>query len=126
MGDIGLSDNGRRVAEVAKLMVNVVLVVVAALISPFRGERYRVRYLFQSGRFCEVYLQAPLSVCETHDPKGLYSSAHSGKLTSFAGINSPCKLPDAPELVLDTMQHSVEVLTETLVYSLFPNGGSLA
>ncbi|XLY90015.1 adenylyl-sulfate kinase [Ectopseudomonas mendocina] len=120
MSAVDRSENIRRVAEVAKLMVEAGLIVIAAFISPFREDRQKARALFQAGQFCEVYLQTPLDVCEARDPKGLYRLARSGKLRNFTGIDSPYELPDAPELVLDTAEQEISALTEKLLQSLFP------
>lgn len=115
------SENIRRVGEVAKLMVDAGLVVIAAFISPFRDDRERARGLFQTGQFCEVYLQTSLDVCEARDPKGLYRMARSGKINNFTGIDSPYERPDKPEFVLDTERQNVNTLTGALLHNLFPD-----
>ena len=104
--DLGFSDddrqeNIRRVAEVAKLMGDAGLVVLASFISPFRAERELARSLLPEGEFIEVFVDAPLSVAEARDVKGLYAKARSGELVNFTGIDSPYEVPTAPELHLD-------------------------
>lgn len=103
--DLGFSDsdrqeNLRRIGEVAKLMVDNGLVVVVATISPFEDERRQARSLFDDGEFIEVYMNTPLSVCESRDPKGLYRKAREGKIKDFTGIDSPYEPPSDPELKL--------------------------
>jgi adenylyl-sulfate kinase len=91
-------ENIRRVAEVARLMVDAGSVVVVSLISPFRRERQLARGLFTPGRFIEVFVDTPLVVCEQRDVKGLYAKARRGELKQFTGIDSPYEPPSAPEL----------------------------
>jgi bifunctional enzyme CysN/CysC len=105
--DLGFSDadrveNIRRTAEVARLMVDAGLVVVVSLISPFRADRARARERFAPGRFVEVFVDAPLAVCERRDPKGLYARARQGLIRGFTGIDSAYEPPEAPELHLRT------------------------
>ncbi|VCU70050.1 putative adenylyl-sulfate kinase [Pigmentiphaga humi] len=103
--DLGFSaqdraENIRRVAEVARLMVDAGLVVIASLISPFRDDRAKARALFAPGEFVEVYVDTPLAVCEQRDVKGLYARARRGELPQFTGIDSPYEPPAAPEIHL--------------------------
>ncbi len=105
--DLGFTDpdrveNIRRVAEVAKLMIDAGLIVIVSFISPFRSERQFARSLVEDGEFLEIFIDAPLSVCEERDPKGLYARARSGKLLNFTGIDSPYERPECPELHIDT------------------------
>jgi adenylyl-sulfate kinase len=105
--DLGFSEgdrveNIRRVAEVAKLLVDAGLIVVVASISPFRSDRALARALFAEDEFVEVFVDAPLAVAEARDPKGLYRKARAGELPNFTGIDSPYEPPDHPELHLDT------------------------
>jgi bifunctional enzyme CysN/CysC len=105
--DLGFTDadrveNIRRVAEVAKLMVDAGLIVLVSFISPFRSERQMARALFEQSQFFEVFVDTPLAVAEERDPKGLYKKARSGELQHFTGIDSPYEPPEDPELRLDT------------------------
>jgi bifunctional enzyme CysN/CysC len=93
-------ENIRRVAEVARLMVDAGLVVLVSLISPFRADRARARSLFAPGVFVEVYVDTPLAECERRDAKGLYAKARKGVLKNFTGIDSPYEAPLAPEFRL--------------------------
>lgn len=91
------SENVRRVAQVARLMVDAGLVVIVGLISPLRQDRQRARSLFGPEEFIEVFVDAPLPVCEQRDVKGLYAKARRGELPQFTGIDSPYETPEAPE-----------------------------
>jgi bifunctional enzyme CysN/CysC len=118
--DLGFTDadrveNIRRVAEVARLMVDAGLIVVVAFISPFASERRMARALLQEGEFVEVFVDTPLELAEQRDPKGLYKKARAGELKNFTGIDSPYEAPEHPELRLDTARHSAEELAEAVV-----------
>lgn len=95
-------ENIRRVAEVAKLMVDAGLIVLVAFISPFRSERLLARELLEDGEFVEIFVDTPLAVAEERDPKGLYRKARRGELKNFTGIDSPYEAPQTPEIHLDT------------------------
>lgn len=95
-------ENIRRVAEVAKLMVDAGLIVLVSFISPFRSERKMARELFENGEFVEVFVDTPIQVCEQRDVKGLYAKARKGSLKNFTGIDSPYEAPESPELWLRT------------------------
>ena len=127
--DLGFSaadrvENIRRVAEVARLMVDAGLIVLTAFISPFRAERRMARALLPQGRFIEVHVDTPLSVAEARDVKGLYAKARRGELKNFTGINSPYEPPEAPELRVDTSTMSVEEAAG-LVLALLRARGSI-
>jgi bifunctional enzyme CysN/CysC len=105
--DLGFTDedrveNIRRVAEVAKLMVDAGLIVLVSFISPFRAERRMARDLQAQGDFVEVFVDTPLAVAEQRDVKGLYKKARAGELKNFTGIDSPYEAPEAPEIRIDT------------------------
>lgn len=102
------SENIRRVAEVAALMNDAGLIVITAFISPFRADRASTRKIVGPERFMEVYLNAPLSVCESRDPKGLYKKARAGEISDFTGIDSPYEAPEMPDLVIQTDKLTVE------------------
>ena len=121
--DLGFTDedrveNIRRVAEVAKLMVDAGLIVLVSFISPFRAERRMARGLFDPGEFVEVFVDTPLAVAERRDVKGLYAKARAGQIPNFTGLDSPYEVPEAAELVLDTAHESAEVLAERVVARL--------
>lgn len=117
--DLGFSEadraeNIRRVAEVARLMADAGLIVLVSFISPFRAERRMARSLFAEGEFVEVFVDAPLAECERRDPKGLYAKARRGELKQFTGIDSAYEVPEHPEVVVDTQQHSAAECAETI------------
>jgi bifunctional enzyme CysN/CysC len=101
-------ENLRRVAEVAKLMVDAGLIVLVSFISPFRAERKMAKELFGSDEFLEIFVDAPLEECERRDTKGLYAKARSGTLKNFTGIDSPYEPPESAELTLYTKNRSPE------------------
>ncbi len=106
------AENVRRVAEVARLMVDAGLIVLVAFISPFRAERRAARDLFAAGTFVEVFVDTPIEECERRDPKGLYAKARSGRLPNFTGIDSPYEPPEAPEVRLVTTGRTPEECAE--------------
>jgi bifunctional enzyme CysN/CysC len=108
-------ENIRRVGEVARLMADAGLIVITAFISPFRAERELVRNMLPEGEFLEVFVDAPLSVAEERDPKGLYAKARSGDLKNFTGIDSPYEAPQQPDLRIDTTAMSAEGAAEVIV-----------
>lgn len=121
--DLGFSDadrseNIRRVAEVARLMVDAGLVVIVSFISPFRAERDLARSLFKPEEFVEVFVDTPLDVCELRDPKGLYAKARRGQLPAFTGIDSPYEPPINPELRIDTNVMDLDACVNALVKHL--------
>jgi bifunctional enzyme CysN/CysC len=111
-------ENIRRVAEVAKLMVDAGLIVLTAFISPFRAERRMARSLLGEGEFIEVFVDAPLRVAEERDPKGLYRKARRGEIKNFTGIDSPYEAPEAPELRIDAAGQDAEAAAETVLATL--------
>ena len=108
-------ENIRRVAEVAKLMVDAGLIVLVSFISPFRAERRMARQLFEVGEFLEVFVDTPLEECEKRDGKGLYAKARRGDLKNFTGLDSPYEVPETPELVLHTHKESNEACAEQIL-----------
>jgi len=115
-------ENVRRVGEVAKLFVDAGLIVLCSFISPFRAERAAVRELVEGAEFIEVYVKAPLEVCETRDPKGLYAKSRAGRLPNFTGIDSPYEAPESPDLVLDTAATAAEELARRVTALLETRG----
>jgi bifunctional enzyme CysN/CysC len=115
-------ENIRRVAEVARLMVDAGLIVLVSFISPFRVERLMARSLFESGEFVEVYIDTPLAVAEERDPKGLYKKARDGELSNFTGIDSPYEPPERPEVRIDTTAMSAQDAARHLIEQLERDG----
>jgi adenylylsulfate kinase len=121
--DLGFSDadrteNIRRIGEVSKLMLDAGVVVMTAFISPFRKDRQLVRDLVNKGDFIEIHCQAPLSVCEERDPKGLYKKARAGQIPEFTGISSPYEEPETPELVIRTGDKPISDCTNEIIQFL--------
>jgi len=120
--DLGFSDedrteNIRRIAHVARLMVDAGLIVIVAFISPFEKDRQLARSLFAKDDFLEIYIETPLEVCEQRDTKGLYAKARANELRNFTGIDSPYEAPSNPELILNTTQSLPAALVQkTLSY----------
>ncbi|MGE3619426.1 MAG: sulfate adenylyltransferase subunit CysN [Acidimicrobiia bacterium] len=108
-------ENIRRVAEVARLMVDAGLVVLVSFISPFRAERRLARELVGDDRFCEVYVSASLEVAEGRDPKGLYAKARRGELVNFTGVDSPYEPPEHPDVEVDTGTLSPDEAAEVVL-----------
>jgi bifunctional enzyme CysN/CysC len=125
--DLGFTDadrveNIRRVAEVARLMVDAGLIVLVSFISPFRSERRMARELVREGEFLEVFVHTPLEVAEKRDPKGLYRKARRGELRNFTGVDSPYETPEQPDVLLDTTQLSAEESAQAIVERLEREG----
>jgi adenylylsulfate kinase len=111
--DLGLSpadrkENIRRVAEVAKLMVDAGLLVFAAFITPYRDSRRFVRQLLEGWPYFECYTKCHLKVCEERDPKGLYKKARCGAIKEMTGLSAPYEQPDEPDLVIETDKLTLE------------------
>jgi adenylyl-sulfate kinase len=105
--DLGFSpkdrkENIRRIGEVARLFSGAGIICVTAFISPYRSDREIVRRLVEPGIFVEIYVNAPLSVCEHRDPKGLYAKARAGEIRDFTGISAPYEPPINPEVEIQS------------------------
>ena len=125
--DLGFSEadrveNIRRIGEVVKLMLDAGLLVITALISPFREERQLVRKLVREGEFLEVFVDTPLAVCEARDPKGLYKRARLGQIPNFTGVSQPYELPLRPELRIDASAMTVAESAEAILAALKARG----
>ncbi|MFH0985300.1 MAG: sulfate adenylyltransferase subunit CysN [Candidatus Omnitrophota bacterium] len=117
--DLGFSpqdrtENIRRVAEVARLLNEAGMIVITAFISPYREDRERAREIIEKERFIEVFLDAPLTVCEKRDPKGLYAKARAGLIPDFTGVNAPYEAPVSPDMHLHTDRESADLCAETI------------
>jgi bifunctional enzyme CysN/CysC len=121
--DLGFTDadrveNIRRVAEVARLMVDAGLIVLVSFISPFRSERRMARDLLREGEFLEVFVDTPIEIAERRDPKGLYKKARRGELRNFTGVDSPYEMPEHPDVRVDTTQVSAEQAARVILERL--------
>jgi adenylylsulfate kinase len=113
-------ENIRRIAEVARLMNDAGLIVISAFISPYRGDRDLARQVIGPERFIEIYLDAPLEVCERRDPKGLYRKARRGEIPEFTGISAPYEPPADPTAVLHTGYQAIDECVARLLEILRP------
>ncbi|MCK6618188.1 MAG: adenylyl-sulfate kinase [Cyclobacteriaceae bacterium] len=116
----GRSENIRRIGEVCKLFVDAGIIVLSAFISPFKSDREKVRRIVGDENYIEVFVNAPLEVCEQRDVKGLYRKARAGQVKEFTGIDSPYEVPENPDLVLQTHQLSVSDSLKLLVQVILP------
>ena len=115
-------ENIRRIAEVAKLMVDSGLIVLTAFISPYRAERDMARQLLEAGEFIEVHVDTPLEVAEARDAKGLYRKARRGELKNFTGIDAPYEAPQSPELRINTVDCTADEAAERVLALLEARG----
>ena len=106
--DEGRIENIRRIGEVSKLMLDAGVVVLSAFISPFQSDRDQVRQIIGDDAYVEVFVDAPIELCEQRDVKGLYKKARAGEVKNFTGIDSPYEKPQHPDLVIETGSLSVE------------------
>jgi bifunctional enzyme CysN/CysC len=122
--DLGFTDadrveNIRRIAEVAKLMMDAGIIVITAFISPFKREREMAKQLIEEENFIEVFVDTPIKICEERDPKGLYKKARAGMLPNFSGISSPYEVPENPNIKINgaepkTKLNSLQQIIELL------------
>ena len=111
-------ENIRRIAEISKLFRDAGVITLTAFISPYRADRQLARDLAGNDDFIEVFVDAPLEVCETRDPKGLYKKARAGQIPEFTGISAPYEAPEKPEIHLPTGELSLEQCVATVVQYL--------
>lgn len=126
-GDLGFTDadrqeNIRRIAEVAKLMLESGTITLTAFISPFRAERNLARKLVPHGDFIEIYCSCDLEICEERDVKGLYLKARKGEIKHFTGISSPYEVPKNPELNVETGKHELDECVDQVMAVLEERG----
>lgn len=124
--DLAFTDNDRvenirRIGELSKLMIDAGLLVMTAFISPFREDRRMVRSLFQQHEFIEIYMDTPIDECERRDPKGLYKKARKGEIKNFTGVDSVYEVPEAPEVVINTVDLSIEECADQIINYLKDN-----
>jgi adenylylsulfate kinase len=111
-------ENIRRIGAVAKLFCDAGIIAITAFISPYRVDRDRVRATLDPGDFIEIFVDAPIEVCEVRDPKGLYKKARAGELKGFTGIDDPYEPPLEAELVLDAATRPADALADDVIASL--------
>jgi bifunctional enzyme CysN/CysC len=112
------AENVRRVSEVAKLMVDSGLIVISALVSPFEVDRQRAKSIFEDGEFLEIFVDTPVEICRSRDPKGLYKKSAAGEIPNFTGVGQDYERPSSPDLVIDgtaPIEESVEKILKILL-----------
>jgi adenylylsulfate kinase len=115
----GRIENIRRVGEVAKLMCDAGLVVLAAFVSPYIKEREMLRNLM-GNNFVEIFIDAPVEICEQRDVKGLYKKARNGEISNFTGISSPFEAPLHPDVHIQTDKQGIEESAQLIVNKILP------
>lgn len=120
--DVDRVENIRRVGEAAKLMVDAGLLVLVSFISPFISERRLARHLVADGEFIEVFVNTPLELCESRDPKGLYKKARAGEIKNFTGIDSAYEAPEQAEIEIKTAEVSAEEAADQIIAYLDARG----
>jgi len=118
--DEGRVENIRRIGEVSKLFLDAGVIVLSAFISPFQADRAQVKSIVGEENFIEVFVDAPIEVCEQRDVKGLYKKARAGEVKNFTGIDSPYEAPASPDVHIPTHQLSIEQSMEKLMAKLLP------
>jgi len=119
---IDREENIRRIGSVAQLISQAGIIGLTAFISPYRIDRDRIRNNLQSGEFIEVFVDTPIEVCESRDPKGLYKKARAGEIKGFTGIDDPYESPASPELILLAAEKTPDVLADEVMAYLVGQG----
>jgi adenylylsulfate kinase len=119
-GDAAREENIRRIGEVAKLMVDAGLVVIASFISPFHKDREKVKGLVGASSYIEIFVDCPVSVCEARDVKGLYKKARAGEIKEFTGISSPYEAPQNPDLIIKSAEMPIQESINLLLGNVLP------
>lgn len=113
-------ENIRRIGEVAKLMVDAGLVVIASFISPFHRDRQKVKDLVSESSYMEIFVDCPVEVCEARDVKGLYKKARAGEIKEFTGISSPYEAPQNPDLIIKSAEQPIQESINLLLGKVLP------
>ncbi len=119
---IDREENIRRIGAVGKLFSQAGIIALTAVISPYRIDRDRVRATMEPGEFIEVFVDAPLEVCEQRDPKGLYKKARAGEIKGFTGIDDPYEVPLSPDITLSSAEKTPEALADEVLAYLEDRG----
>jgi len=115
---IDREENIRRIGAVAQIFSQTGIIALTAFISPYRSDRDKVRNNLNKGEFIEVFVDAPIEVCEQRDPKGLYKKARAGEIKGFTGIDDPYEEPVSPELVLSAAEKTPDILADEIIIYL--------
>lgn len=114
------TENIRRIAEVANLMVNAGLVTLAAFVSPYKKDRDSIRSIVKDVNFVEIYINTSVEECERRDVKGLYKKARAGEIKNMTGISAPYETPENPEIEINTEEESVDVAAQRIIDFITP------
>jgi adenylylsulfate kinase len=114
------TENIRRIAEVANLMLDAGLVVLAAFVSPYKKDRENIKKIVKDANFVEIYINTSLEECERRDVKGLYKKARAGEIKDMTGITSPYEAPDSPDIEIKTEKESIEAAAKKIVDAIMP------
>lgn len=114
------TENIRRIAEVANLMVNAGLVTLAAFVSPYKKDRASIRSIVKDVNFVEIYINTSVEECERRDVKGLYKKARAGEIKNMTGISAPYEAPENPEIEINTEEESVDVAAQRIIDFITP------
>ncbi len=109
------TENIRRIGEIANLMLDAGLVVLASFVSPYRVDRENVKKIVGPSNFIEVFVNTPISECERRDVKGLYKKARKGEIKNFTGVNAPYEVPLNPEIEIDTTKINIEEIVAIII-----------
>ena len=118
--DEGRVENIRRIGEVAKLLLDAGIVVLSAFISPFEADRRQLKEIVGAENYVEIFVDAPLDVCEQRDVKGLYKKARAGEVKNFTGIDSPYESPTDPDVIISTGELTVDESIARLMEYVLP------
>lgn len=108
------SENIRRIAEIANLMVDAGLVVLASFVSPYREDREKVKSIVGFDNFVEIFVNTPVEECERRDVKGLYAKARKGEIPNFTGVNAPYEAPLDPDIEVFTTNDSIDAIVDII------------
>lgn len=114
------TENIRRIAEVANLMVNAGLVTLAAFVSPYKKDRENIRSIVKDVNFVEIFVNTSVEECERRDVKGLYKKARAGEIKNMTGISAPYEAPENPDIEIKTQNESIEVAAQRIVDFITP------
>ena len=113
-------ENIRRIAEVSSLMIDGGLVVLSAFISPYKNDREFIKNTVKDENFIQIFVDTPLAVCKTRDPKGFYIKAEKGLIKNFTGISAPYEIPENPDLKIDTTTTGIAEAIKLIIQKIKP------
>ena len=114
------TENIRRIAEIANLMIDAGLVVLAAFVSPYKKDRENIKNIVKDVNFVEIFINTSLEECERRDVKGLYKKARAGEIKNMTGISAPYEAPENPDIEIDTMEESIEASVKKIIKKIKP------